>query len=541
MDSYGAGAGRRQVNLERRRVVRGLGGVLAGSALWPAFASAVWSPRVARSSTLFTLGVASGDPRGNGVQLWTRLAPDPLNGGGMGTTPVSVRWEIATDPDITQLVQAGAVTATVDTAHSVRVPVRNLRPDSWYYYRFTAMGEHSRVGRTRTFPRPDATPERLRFALVCCQNYEQGYYAAYGDIAQQDLDFVLHVGDYIYESAADTAVPEERRHNGGELEVLEDYRNRYALYKLDPQLQDAHAAFPFLMVWDDHEVDNNYAGDYAEDDEAPKAFLDRRGHAYQAYREHQPLPPRQRLIGDSHFNLYRRAEYGRLARFQLMDTRQFRTDQPCNDVFPAFLDQCPELLDPEATMTGARQEQWVKDGLTNSPFTWNVLAQQVMFTKWDLGGALGVTGVFNPDAWDGYQGARARLLDFLANVRPQNTVVLSGDIHAAFASDIKANFDLPEADIVAHEFTATSISSYFGDSNADLVPFTLPDNPHIKYFEGYQRGYALCEVTPTLWRTDYRGVERVVDPVFTVPSPDLPSSTLASFGVHAGVAGIVPL
>jgi alkaline phosphatase D len=526
---------------KRRRVVRGIGSALAGSALWPVFANARWSPRIARASSLFTLGVASGDPRADGVHLWTRLAQDPLNGGGMGTQPLAVHWEVATDPDITRIVQAGDVIANAEQAHSVLVAVRNLRPDSWYYYRFTAMGEHSRVGRTRTFPRPGATPDRMRFALVCCQNYEQGYYAAYGDIAQQDLDFVLHVGDYIYESAADPNVPAERRHNGSEIIALDDYRNRYALYKLDAQLQDAHAAFPFLLVWDDHEVDNNYAGDFPEDDEAPKDFLDRRGRAYQAYREHQPLPPRRQVIGDSHFNLYRRAEYGRLARFQLMDTRQFRTDQPCNDVFPAFLDQCPELLDPNATMTGDRQEQWVKAGLMQSGFTWNVLAQQVMFTKWDLGGALGVSGVFNPDAWDGYQGARARLLDFLGNARPQNTVVLSGDIHAAFAADIKADFDVPDSPIVAHEFTCTSISSYFGDANAVLVPFTLPANPHIKFADGYQRGYALCEVTPELWRTDFRAVERVVDPVFTVPSPDLPTSTLASYGVHAGVPGIVPL
>jgi alkaline phosphatase D len=224
-----------------------------------------------------------------------------------------------------------------------------------------------------------------------------------------------------------------------------------------------------------------------------------------------------------------------------MDTRQFRSDQPCGDLFPAFLDQCPQLLDPNATMTGDRQEAWIEDGLVASTATWNVLAQQVMFMKWDLGGALGVTGVFNPDAWDGYQGARARLLDFFTKAQPQNTVILSGDIHATFASDIKADFDQPDSPIVAHEFVCTSVSSYFGDANAKLVPYTLPGNPHIKYFEGFQRGYALCEVTPDLWRTDFRGVEAVSDPIFTVPSPDLPVSTLASFGVYAGVPGIVPV
>jgi alkaline phosphatase D len=523
-----AGRGGGAPDLERRRIVRAIGGLAAAGIVWPSFAGGRWSPRVARTSSLFTLGVASGDSTSGGANLWTRLAPDPLNGGGMGADPVEVAWELATDPDMKHVVRAGSVTALEENAHCVLVPLRGLRADSWYWYRFSALGEQSRIGRTRTFPAPGTQPERMRFALASCQNYESGYWAAYRDMAEQDLDFVLHVGDYIYEYAGNTSVPAERRHPPVETSTLLDYRNRYALYRLDPHLQDTHAAFPFMTVWDDHEVDNDYA-------------KERREHAYRAHREHMPLTPRVRMQGDSGLNLFRRFAFGRLAAFQMLDTRQYRDDQPCGGYFPAFLDLCPELLDPDATMTGPDQEQWLYDGLRSSDATWNVLAQQVMLMKWDLGHALGIENVFNPDAWDGYQGARARLLEFLANERPANPVVLTGDIHSAWAADIEADFDVPDSPVVAHEFVCSSISSVFGDSNVPLAQATLPDNPHIKFFDGLQRGYTLCEVTPELWRADFRVVERVVDPIFTVPSPDLPVTTLVSWGVHAGVPGVVPL
>ncbi|MEO0972799.1 MAG: alkaline phosphatase D family protein, partial [Pseudomonadota bacterium] len=425
----------------RRRLVGGLGGTLAaGGIALPSFARpGGWSPQTSRRSALFTLGVASGDPQPRRVTLWTRLAPDPLNGGGMDDAPVEVTVEVATDPDFTNIVRAGTVLAQPEAGHAVNVTVPSLTPDTYYWYRFSALGEVSRTGRTRTFPSRFQQPEQMRFALASCQNYTAGFYAAYRDMAEQDLDFVVHTGDYIYEGAADMDTPESRRHVGGETVTVVDYRNRYAQYRLDENLQDAHAAFPWIVTWDDHEVDNNYAADAPEDDQDPEAFLTRRGAAYQVYRESMPLGPRQQLIDADNLQLFRRLTFGDLAQFHVMDTRQFRDDQPCDDLFPAFVDICPEIVDPNATMTGDEQEQWLYNGLARSRAIWNVMAQQVMMMQWDVGAALGLAGAFNPDAWDGYQGARQRILDFLAAEQPSNPIVLTGDIHSSWAADIKAD------------------------------------------------------------------------------------------------------
>jgi alkaline phosphatase D len=410
-------------------------------------------------------------------------------------------------------------------------------PDTLYWYRFSALGETSRTGRTRTFPSILATPERMRFALTSCQDYTAGFYAAHRDIATQDLDFVVQVGDYIYEYAADTATPESRRHAGPETVTVEDYRNRYAQYSLDPDLQDAHAAFPWICTWNDHEVDNNYAAGTPEDEQSEAAFDERRRAAYQVYLETMPLGPRRRLDGSGELNLFRATAFGDLALLQVLDTRQYRADQACGDGLIDVAD-CPELADPARTMTGDDQETWLLDGLSRSRAVWNVIAQQVMFMKWDLGPALGTSGIFNADAWDGYQGARQRILDFLAAGAKSNTVVLTGDIHSSWAADLKADFDDPASAIVGAEFVTTSISSVFGDESVPLVEATLPGNPHIRFFDGLFRGYVRCEVTRDQWRTDFRAVARMEDPDFTVPSPDLPVSTLASYALNAGQPGL---
>ncbi|MEO0974860.1 MAG: alkaline phosphatase D family protein, partial [Pseudomonadota bacterium] len=422
------------------------------------------------------------------------------------------------------------------------VPVAGLTPNTWYYYRFAALGEQSRVGRTRTFPAPGSPVEGMRFALASCQNYQDGFYAAYRDMVDRDdLDFVLHVGDYIYEGAGNNGVPVERRHTGGELHSLDDYRNRYALYRLDANLQDAHAAYPFVLTWDDHEVDNNYAGRHPEDAQDAQQFAMRRANAYRAYRESMPLAPRIRLADDGSLALFRRLQFGDLATLHVLDTRQYRTDQPCDDVLPALESICgDELNDPTATLTGVVQEQWLYDGLRASTATWNVIAQQVMLMEWDIALVDAFGGTYNPDAWDGYQVMRQRLQNFLASEQPSNPIVLSGDIHSAWAADIKADFADPNSATVATEFVCTGITSGFIELLAPLVELTLANNNrHIRYFEGTQRGYCVCEVDETRWRTDFRGVERASDPNFTVPSPDLAVSTIASWDVVAGSPGLV--
>jgi alkaline phosphatase D len=510
--------------LNRRQLV---GGGLAGAAV--AQVPFLSSTARAHGGRLFTLGVASGDPGPTSVVLWTRLAPRPLEGGGMPNHPVAVRWEVALDPQLRRVIRRGVAFARPELAHTVHVTVDGLAPDRWYYYRFCAGHEDSPVGRTRTFPALEAQPQRMRFALVSCQDYQNGFYTAYANLAAEDLDFVVHVGDYIYEDATRTLAP--RPVPTGETFSLSDYRNRYALYKLDPALQAAHAAFPFICTTDDHEVEDNYAGLIPEvtPDQDPAIFPQRRIDAYQAYFEHLPLRASATPRGNA-INLFRRVPFGRLAQFHVLDTRQFRTDQPCGDnIQPA----CPGVFDPAATMTGSEQEQWLFAGLDRSPAIWNPIAQQVMFMKWDIGPAI-QPGVpfFNMDAWDGYAVARQRILSFLAQRNPSNPIVLSGDIHSSWAAEILEDFAQPDSGVVAAEFVGTSISSDFPAGLIPAVLATLPANPHIKYFEGVHRGYLRFDVRPETWRADYRGVD-------TILAPQSPVSTLRSFVVEAGHAGLV--
>src|SRR5262245_51775600 len=524
----------------RRDFVKMLG-MAGGFALPPALVRSVraeWGAPFSQS-TLFTLGVASGDPRDDSVVLWTRLAPEPLDGGGMGQGAVDVTWKVATDPAMTNVVRIGVESAQGRNGHAVAVNVEGLQSDTWYYYQFSCLGETSRIGRTRTFPSPGATPSEMRFALVSCQDFEAGYYAAYRDIAMQDLDFVVHVGDYIYEGGVDARVPDpQRRHNGSEIMSVDDYRNRYALYRLDPHLQAAHAAFPFIVTFDDHEVDNNYAGLTPEDQQTAQAFLQRRSNAYQVYAETMPVRPNVHEKKGS-INLYRSVNFGDLAEMFVLDTRQYRTNQPCGDGL-AF---CDGIFDPAATMMGSTQEEWLFRNLRQSRSTWKVMAQQVMMMRWDLGALSQVIPnlpphFFNVDAWDGYQVARDRVMAFLAAEQIQNAVVLTGDIHSAWAANLKADFTDPSSAIVGAEFVCTSITSTFGDTNAAVVPLTLPSNPHIRFFDGLHRGYSRCTVTPERWRTDFRAVARVPNPFFTVPSPDIAVFDRASFLLRAGQPGL---
>ena len=525
----------------RRRFIHQLGVAGGGLLLAPAIVRplrAEWGDAVTPSA-LFTLGVASGDPTDDSFVIWTRLAPDPLNGGGMGSKPADVMWQVATDPAMHNVVRSGFAAAHPSNGHALAVTVEGLPSDTWFFYQFSYRGEQSRIGRTRTFPAPGATPASMRFALVSCQDFESGYYAAYRDIAASNFDFVVHVGDYIYEGGGSSGVPAARRHNGAEIHSVADYRNRYALYRLDPQLQDAHAALPFILTFDDHEVDNNYAGLTPEDDQTAQAFFQRRANAYQVYAETMPLRPNV-MEKRGTINLHRSLRYGDLAEFFVLDTRQRRTDQPCNDGLQV-LQTCPAILDPAATLLGDSQEDWLFRGLRTSHATWKVMAQQVMMMQWDLGVLLGPSprlNFFNVDAWDGYQVARNRIMTFLAHNAIENAVVLTGDIHSAWAADLKADFNTPGSPVVGAEFVCSSVTSTFGDGNHGLVLATLPSNPHIRFFDGLHRGYAACSVTPERWQTDYRAVTRMPSPSFTVPSPDLAVFKLASFSLNAGVPGL---
>jgi alkaline phosphatase D len=327
---------------------------LAATAVWSSRAEGAMR-RVKFADTPFQLGVASGDPAADGFVIWTRLAPDPVGGGGMPAEPVEVVWQVAHDETFERIVREGKTVATPDWAHSVHVEVEGLEPDRWYFYRFQAGDEISPVGRARTFPAPESAAARMRFAFASCQHYESGLYTAYEHMLGEDLDLIAHLGDYIYEGATSRGNT-VRKHNSKEIETLDEYRNRHALYKTDELLQAAHAACPWIVTWDDHEFDNNCAGDISEEPNvAREDYLRRRAAAYQAYYEHMPLR-RSALPQGPDMQLYRKVSFGSLAEFFVLDTRQYRTDQPCGD---GNKPPCDDVYDPQATLLGEAQEKWL--------------------------------------------------------------------------------------------------------------------------------------------------------------------------------------
>jgi alkaline phosphatase D len=507
-----------------------LTGGAATAALFAASpAAAAFGAPVQSSGDLFTLGVASGDPLPDSVVLWTRLAPDPLNGGGMPDRRVVVEWEVAEDEAFRRVVRRGREQAVPGLAHSVHAEPRGLRPAATYYYRFRAEGRISPVGRTRTAPDRRSSPAALALAFVSCQDWQAGYYNAYRGVAEEDLDLVLHLGDYTYEYGPQPGV---RQHDGPEVDGIASYRNRHALYRTDADLRAAHAAHPFVVTWDDHEVDNDYAGDVPEDTTGPsqgttEAFRARRAAAYQAYYEHLPLRRAQRPRGDG-LPLYRRLTFGDLAELSVLDTRQYRSDQPCGDGLAA---RCPAALDEAATMTGPEQERWLLRGLDRSRARWNVVGQQTILAQYDF--QAGPGELYNLDQWDGYVAARNRILSFLEKRRPTNPVVLTGDIHSNWVHDLKADFADPASATVGTEFVGTSISSEFPAGFIAPVTSALADNPHTRFFDGAFRGYVRCDVTPERWTSTFR----VVDTVLT---PGAPTRTLAAFAVENGRPGAQP-
>lgn len=516
--------------LTRRRLLGSAGGLAALATLSALPGDLAWARSAQLEGDPFTLGIASGDPYPHGAVLWTRLAPRPLDpDGGMPAERVRVTWEVATDEDMRRVVRRGSVATTPALAHSVHVEVGGLHPGREYFYRFRVGDAQSPVGRTLTSPPRGAELEGLRFAFASCQEWEDGFYAAYRQMLDEELDVVVHLGDYIYENAIPADGGNRRLSTplpaifGHETQTLEDYRARHALYKTDADLQAAHARFPWVVTWDDHEVDNDYA------DEAPirgtpsPEFVARRAAAYQAFYEHLPLA-RHALPRDADLRLYRRVDFGDLARFNVLDTRQYRDDQPCGD---GEFAPCPGQQ--TTSITGARQEAWLRRGLEGSGARWNVLAQQVMMAQLDH--RLGEGQVFWSDAWDGYQGQRRRLLELMAQRPVANPVVITGDWHSTFVNDLKANFDDPASPTVATEFVGTSIST-----NGDAIVYgpyygpMVPENPHIKFFEGDRRGYVVCTLDRATWLTELRMVS-------TVSRPDAPASTLASFVVEDGRPG----
>ncbi|WP_344513736.1 alkaline phosphatase D family protein [Dactylosporangium maewongense] len=471
----------------------------------------------------FKLGVASGEPASDSVVLWTRLAPSPLNAdgqGGMANADVTVDWQVSTTDTFSSLVASGSVTARYADAHSVHVVAGGLAPDAEYYYRFRAQGHLSPVGRTRTAPAPGTVGRNLVMAFASCSHYESGYFTAYRRMAEDRPDLILHLGDYIYEGG--TGSSGVRQHAGAEIVSLADYRRRYAQYKSDPDLQAAHAIAPWLVVPDDHEVENNYAN-MVRNDSSPvltaAQWTARRTAAYRAYYENMPLRPSQAPTGNS-IPLYRRVGWGTLATFHMLDTRQFRDDQACGDGWKV----CAAADTASRSLTGAAQEAWLLDGLAQHYGTWDILGQQVFFARqYDAGGAA------NMDAWDGYRASRSRIQQGWIDRSVRNPLVLTGDVHAAWGNDLKADYASSSSATIGTELVCTSITSGGNGSTTTTIP-NSGTNPHLKFYSNL-RGYIRTTISPAQVRADFRAVSSVTE-------HGAAATTLKSFAILDGQPGL---
>lgn len=502
-----------------RRGVLGVGALLAAS------------PVILRAQQLFAaypfrLGVAAGDPAPDGFVIWTRLAPEPLaRHGGMPMAPVEVEWEVARDERMRDTAARGTALARPELAHAVHVEVEGLEPGRPYWYRFSIGRERSLRGRARTLPAPGASIDRLRFAVAGCQHYEDGLYTAYRHLAEEEPEFVFHYGDYIYEYRSSPIPigwdgrprPFVRAHEGQHLYDIADYRQRYAQYKTDPDLQAAHAAAAWFSTFDDHEVDNNWVGLTDQQETPLETFALRRAMALQAWYEHMPVR-RSSLPGSNRVVAYRRATFGDLLDLHVLDTRSYRSDQPCDDGFKTV---CDGVRDPQASVLGEAQERWLFANLDQRRARWNALAQQVMMMPLDRRTDDKLEEIRNMDSWGAYDAPRERLLRHL---KGKNAVVLTGDEHQTFAGELRMNSG--EGEAAAVELVTTSISS--GGDGADTragADRILARNPYLK-FTGDRRGYTLCDVTPQSWESAFKIVR-------SVTTPDAPIDTLARATIAA--------
>jgi alkaline phosphatase D len=456
----------------------------------------------------FELGVASGHPEPEAVVLWTRLTGLDL------PAAVPVHWALAEDEAFSRIAASGTENAVAADAHSVHAEPRGLDPGRGYFYRFSALGRQSETGRTRTAPAADA-PASLRAVVASCQRFDHGQWAAWRHAATQDVDLVMFLGDYIYEYASGPQAV--RQHDGPPLRTLAQYRARYAQYKGDPALQAAHAAAPWLLIWDDHEVDNDYANDQGQWLQGA-AFLRQRAAAYQAWWEHQPVPKAMRPAGPD-ARIFHRLDWGRLARIHAVDNRQYRSTQACVPAFsllgrngmarsvsPA---DCAELRDPARTLLGAAQERWLADGW-DLDRPWNLLAQQTLMARASRSPVTGPdSGTYWSDGWDGYPAARQRLLQAVVDRRVPGMVALGGDVHAHFVAGLKTDFDDPKSPVVASEFCTTSISS--NGAPQALIDAMLPHNPHLLYGRSDQRGYVALTIDEQQLRAELMAVRRPQD------------------------------
>ncbi len=458
------------------------------------------------SRTPFNLGVASGDPFPTSVIIWTRLAVNPLaeNGlGGMSSSTQTLQWQVASDATFSRIVRSGTVAAMAANAHSVHVEVNGLLPGREYYYRFRLGPKYiSRVGRTRTAPAADELPASLAMSFLSCAAWEPGWFTSYRRLAEDEPELVLHLGDFMYEYGRNFTANGVRDNSGPETITLANYRQRHAQYKTDTDLKVALAAAPWVVVFDDHEVSNNWADESPASASQVPGFMNRRAAAFKAYYENMPLRASSIPSGPD-MRLHRRLQWGRLANLHMLDTRQYRNNQACGDGW----DDCPAADDPSRSILGTAQEQWLADGFASSRATWDVLGQQVFFSRRDRTATPDNT--VEMDAWDGYRPSRARVTNSWVRAQVRNPIVLTGDVHAHWGSDVLADFSAPDSPVVGSEFVCSSVSS--GGDGYDEPTGRHPwaaHNPHLKFWTNL-RGYVNTRITPESFTADYRCVPKV--------------------------------
>ncbi|MET9676180.1 alkaline phosphatase D family protein [Streptomyces sp. NPDC006482] len=492
------------------------------------------SPALADSGApAFLHGVASGDPLPDGVLLWTRVTPAPEAVPGSGLGPdVAVGWELAEDRGFARVVATGSTTASTASDHTVKADVRGLRPATAYWFRFTAGDAVSPAARTRTAPAVDTAAPGVRFGVVSCANWEAGHFSAYRHLAgRADLDAVLHLGDYVYEYASgvypeakNTVRQHEPRH---EIVSLADYRTRHGTYKTDPDLQALHAAHPVIAIWDDHEFANDAWTGGAENHTAgvEGEWAARVAAAKQAYFEWMPVR------ASTEGTVFRRLRFGRLADLHLLDLRSFRSA-------PAKTGS-GTVDDPERTITGRAQLDWLKAGLAGSDATWQLVGTSVMISPVAFGAlpahllepiaelmGLPKEGLaINVDQWDGYTDDRKELLAHLTSRAIRNTVFLTGDIHMAWANDVPVKAaTYPLSASAATEFVVTSVTSDNLDDMLNVAPGTVSvvaagavkaANRHVKWVDMDHHGYGVLDVTSERSQMDYYTVSDKADPAAT--------------------------
>lgn len=479
----------------------------------------------------FTLGVASGDPTAGSIVLWTRLAPEPLNDTSLAAA-ITVSWVLAKDPELRHVVRSGRVLALPENAHCVHVDADQLAAGSVYYYRFEADGHKSPVGRTRTLPAAGADVERFTIALASCMEYSQGYFTAYRDFVDTQPDLVIHNGDYIYEAPSGKVrpypvLPEAR--------TLADYRALYAQYRQDADLRAAHAQFPWIVIWDDHEVVNDWGPQHYLPSSRNEHITDdqhrvRQRHAAKAFLEHMPLRASMATHAAAAPQFYERNVIGNLLELSRLDVRSYRDRPVCNENLGMLFVDCDAAHDPSRSMLGEAQEKWLYRNFGTSGCQWNCLVQSTVMAPFDR--AAGQAVNYETDGWDNYAANRARLVEHIDRQAIRNCVALGANIHAFYAGKVPLQ-GLDEAcRSVLTEVVTTSITASGGGSERyDDIHGRRDENPCMDYFDNRYHGYALLDFS-------HERITVSLQVVNDIEVADSAVTTLARLVVDDGAVGV---